>query len=160
MLVCMIMVPLLVAPASLEAYGGIPGGHCWWSDPDIQQKVGLSPEQVDQIKALYAGHRPRMIDLRSDLRERQLELEQLLEAPTVDEAALGQKIDEVTAARAELDKERLTTLAAVRNVLSAEQYGKLRSMECHFRGGPRGLGMMRGGGGPCPKGPGVLGPGL
>jgi Spy/CpxP family protein refolding chaperone len=154
----MVMVPLLAAPASLEAFGGPPGGHRWWSDPDIQQKAGLSPEQTEQIKALYASQRPRMIDLRADLRKRQLELEQLLEASTVDKAALSQKIDEVAAARARLDKERLTTLAAVRSVLSAEQYGKLRSMQRDFRG-RRGHGMVRRGGGPCLQGEGLPGPG-
>lgn len=138
---------MLAGPASLEAFEPGFGGR-WWTDPAVQEKAGLTPQQVGQLKGLYAAHRTRMIDLRAGLKKRQAELEGLLEAERLDGAALGRKIDEVTAARAQLDKERLSTLVGVRCLISAEQFAKLRVMQQGTRGGRRG----RGPGGPCAPG--------
>jgi len=155
------MVALLAAPSWAEGFSGIPRGR-WWKDQDIQQQAGLSQAQVDQVKAIYGGHRQRMADLRAEMSKRQMELEDLLEAKAVDKAALGKKIDEVVAARAKLDRERMATMAEVRGVLSADQYGKLRSLQRQAKGGG-GKGRMRGGGGgggPCVGGDAGRGPGL
>jgi Spy/CpxP family protein refolding chaperone len=103
-----------------------------------------------------------MADLRAEMGKRQMELEGLLEAKAVDKAALGKKIDEVVAARAKLDRERMATMAEVRGVLSADQYAKLRSLQRQAKGGG-GKGRMRGGGeggGPCMGGDAGRGPGL
>ena len=152
---------LLVIPATLEAYGGGLGGR-WWNDPKVCEQVGLSPEQVEQMKTLYAGHRKQMADLRADLEKRQVELEQILDQPSVDKAALGKKIDDVVAARAKLDRERMMALAEVRGVLSADQYTKLRSLQRDLRGGggvgggkARGGRMRQHGGAVMPQGQGL-----
>jgi Spy/CpxP family protein refolding chaperone len=161
MLISILMVALLAAPSWAEGFSGIPGGR-WWKDQDIQQQAGLSQAQVDQVKAIYSGHRQRMADLRAEMGKRQMELEDLLEAKAVDKAALGKKIDEVVAARAKLDRERMATMAEVRGVLSADQYAKLRSLQRQAKGGG-GKGRMRGGGeggGPCVGGGAGRGPGL
>jgi Spy/CpxP family protein refolding chaperone len=126
-LVCTLALVLLAA-VSLEAAAAMPGGR-WWNDTSIQQNLGLSPEQAGQIKAVYGNHRNQMVDLKGELRKRQMEFEDLLAANPVDKAALAKKIDEVTAARTSLDRERLGTLVEVRSVLSAEQYGKLRTVQ-------------------------------
>lgn len=140
---------LLAAPSWSEAFGGVPKGR-WWNNPEIQQQAGLSEEQVDKVKAVYRAHRTRMADLRAEMSKRQIELEELLEAKTVDKAALNKKMDEVVAARAKLDRERMATLAEVRTILTADQYAKLRSLQRQAKGGGRG--KHRGGG--------RMGPGL
>lgn len=120
---------LLLASGSLWALpgGGPPDGK-WWKRPRISREVGLSPEQVDRLEKIFLRTRPTLIDLRADLEKKQTVLQSLLENPRVDSEEASRRIDEVEKARAQLAKKRAMMLLEFRQVLTPDQWQKLRDL--------------------------------
>jgi len=116
----------------------------WWKNPELAQKVGLSDEQTQQLDKISYESRLKMIDLHATLEKQGLILGRLLQAdhPNEDEA-LGQ-VDKVSQARAAVERARVQTMLSTRNVLTAEQWKKLRTARMDFH---RGSFMRRGFGG-------------
>jgi Spy/CpxP family protein refolding chaperone len=85
----------------------------------------------------------------------QIELRELMRGDNPDQGAINQKIDELSALRGKMQKQRVDTMLAARNVLTPEQRTKIKTfMENRGAGGPGGGRMMerRGGAGAHPGG--------
>jgi Spy/CpxP family protein refolding chaperone len=98
----------------------------WWENPWIARRIALTDEQRRQLEKISFQNRLRMIDLRAALEKQRLLLQPILqsERPNEDQA-LGQ-IDKIGQARTELDRARVQAMLAARNVLTPEQWRKLR----------------------------------
>jgi Spy/CpxP family protein refolding chaperone len=125
------------------------------SDPEIQQKIGISAAQVAKIKEQESAFRKSEIRERADLEVKRVELRDLLSAETPDRSAVDSKLQEVSAAQLAMAKSRVDFRLDMKNALTADQREKLRQA-VRDRWQSRG---RRGPGGPAQRGPNGAGPG-
>lgn len=130
---------------------GPPG--IWWHNPDLIQKLTLTPDQQKRMDDILQQSRLQLIDLRANVEKQELLMEPMLAANPPDTNKVLAQIDHTAQARAELEKATAKMLLGIRNVLTPDQWTKLQTEErdnrrTRMRGGPGGSG-----------GPGGAGPG-
>lgn len=123
---------------------GGPMGE-WWRNPELAQKVGLSDQQTQQLDKISYESQMKMIDLRATLEKERLTLGQMLQADHPNEDAVLGQVDKVSQARAAIERARVQRMLAIRNVLTVEQWKKLKAARMQFHRG-FGMGMGRFGG--------------
>ena len=127
---------------------GPPG--IWWKNPDIIQKLSITPDQQKRMDDILQQSRLQLIDLRANVEKQELLMEPMLATNPPDTNKILAQIDHTAQARAELEKAHAKMLLSIRNVLTPDQWTKLQTEERDNR-----LMRMRRGG--MPGGPG--GPG-
>jgi Spy/CpxP family protein refolding chaperone len=130
--------------------------------PDLEvmkREAGLTDEQASQLQAIWRTERKQAVRRRADLRVARMELDDLLDAPKVDEKAVQAKVKELADLQGAALRARIDNRLALRRIVSAEQHDKLRAlMQRRLRDrAPMGPGGRRGG--PGPGRPGGPGPG-
>jgi Spy/CpxP family protein refolding chaperone len=105
----------------------------WWNNAELAQRIGLSDQQKAQLQKVSLDSRLKMIDLRADLEKQQVILGPMLQTYHPDEAAVIAQVEKVSQARAAVEKARVQTMLASRNVLTQDQWNKLKNgrMEYH-----------------------------
>jgi Spy/CpxP family protein refolding chaperone len=104
----------------------------WWNNPEIAEKIGLNDQQKQQLEKISLASRLKMIDLRADMEKQQVILGPMLQAFHPDEAQVLAQVEKVSQARAALEKERVQTMLATRNVLTEDQWNKLKESRTGF----------------------------
>jgi Spy/CpxP family protein refolding chaperone len=107
----------------------------WWRNPEIAQRIGLSSQQKEQLEKISQDGRLKMIDLRADLEKQQVILGPMMRTFHPDEAQVLAQVEKLSEARAALEKERVQTLLDSRNVLTEDQWNKLKDMRRGFHHG-------------------------
>jgi Spy/CpxP family protein refolding chaperone len=97
------------------------------SSPEMQQKVGVSAEQVAKIRTQETAFRKSSIQQRADLEIKQLDLRELMAADKPDRAAIDRKLQEVSASRLAMDKSRVDFRLNMKDALTPEQREKLKA---------------------------------
>jgi Spy/CpxP family protein refolding chaperone len=114
----------------------------------LERQLGLSDEQAEQLRRLRADERKQAIRRRADLAIARLDLDEALDAPTVDEKLVATRVRAVSDLQAAEVRARADRRLAVRKVLTPEQQEKLRQLMREGRvdraGGWRGRGARRG----------------
>lgn len=132
----------------------------WWKNSKIAEKLNLTDAQIKQLEDTFYQHRLKLVDIGAAMEKSDMKLQQMLDADTVDESAVNAQVDQVLAARGQMEREFTTMNLNFRKILTPDQWKQLRAM--HGQGGPGGDRIfMRhvgppGSGGP---GPGAPGPG-
>jgi Spy/CpxP family protein refolding chaperone len=117
----------------------------WWKNPNVVQRLSLTPDQVKKMDGIFQTSRLQLIDLKANVEKQEVMLEPLLSANPLDTAKAQAQIDKVADARADLEKASAKMLLGIRGVLTPDQWTKLRDRS-HGDGGPGGQG------GPGPAG--------
>lgn len=117
--------PPLREEAPMPALRG-PRGR-WWGNPELVQKLGITPDQVKKMDDILQQHRLHLIDLHATLDKQELILEPLVSADQPDETRILAQIDKVAQARADLEKANARMLLDIRRVLTQEQWQKLKT---------------------------------
>jgi Spy/CpxP family protein refolding chaperone len=131
---------------------GPPG--MWWHNPDLIQKLTLTPDQQKRMDDILQQSRLQLIDLRANVEKQELLMEPMLAANPPDTNKILAQIDHTAQARAELEKANAKMLLGIRNVLTPDQWTKLQTEQRDNRhsrmmkrdGGPGGPGGPRGAG--------------
>jgi Spy/CpxP family protein refolding chaperone len=131
----------------------------WWHNPDLIQKLNLTPDQQKRMDDILQQNRTQLTDLRSNLEKQESQMGPMLSADQPDTNKILAQIDHTAQARAELEKAHARMLLSIRTVLTPDQWSKLQAAEQENRrmrmrrgdgpGGPRGPDH-----GPPPGGPG------
>ncbi len=127
---------------------GPPG--IWWHNPDLVQKLTLTPDQQKKMDDILQQSRLQLIDLRANVEKQELLMEPMLAANPPDTNKVLAQIDKTAQARAELEKANAKMLLGIRNVLSPDQWTKLQTEERDNRrsrmrpGGSQGSGRPAG----------------
>lgn len=108
------------------------GMGSWWRNPRIAEEVGLNDQQKQQLEKISQASRLKMIDLRADLEKQQVILGPMLQTYHPDEGQVLAQVEKVSQARTALQKQRVQTMLATRNVLTEEQWNKLRDSRMTF----------------------------
>ncbi|NYF53206.1 Spy/CpxP family protein refolding chaperone [Edaphobacter lichenicola] len=136
---------------------GPPG--IWWHNPDLIQKLTLTPDQQKKMDDILQQSKLQLIDLRANVEKQEVLMEPMLAANPPDTNKILAQIDQTAQARAELEKANAKMLLAIRNVLTPDQWTKLQAegrerRRMRMQGGPEGPGRVPDGQGPPPGGPG------
>jgi Spy/CpxP family protein refolding chaperone len=120
----------------------------------LQSDIGLTEQQVAEIRRIHTEGRKASIRRNADLRIARMELEELMGAATVDEAKVAARVKTIGELQAAALKERTESRLAVRRLVTAEQYQKMQQAkrgamrEHRARPARRSMGEGRGPGGP------------
>jgi Spy/CpxP family protein refolding chaperone len=123
-----------------------PGFHlgpmgAWWRNPDLIQKLNLTPDQQKRMDDIFQQSRLQLVDLRAALEKQELQMQPMLAANPPDTNRILSQIDQTAQARAELEKANAKMLLGIRNVLTPDQWIKLQEEGHNHRmrhGGPHG----------------------
>ncbi len=119
-----------------------PGGGMgrWWDNPQLAKDINLQADQKQKMDDIFQQNRLKLIDLHASLQKEEATLEPLIGADAPDETKILAQIDRIAQARAELEKSNARMLLAMRQVLTAEQWTKLKAARAartpHGPGGP------------------------
>jgi Spy/CpxP family protein refolding chaperone len=98
----------------------------------ILRELGLSREQMQQIRRIHEDRREQMQAAQRRLHDANRSLDQAIYADTVNEEEIQTRLKDVQAAQSEVIKIRNTTELAVRKVLTAEQLARFRELRDEF----------------------------
>jgi Spy/CpxP family protein refolding chaperone len=135
---------------------GPPG--LWWHNPDLVQKLTLTPDQLKRMDDIFQQNRTQLMDLRSNLEKQEQLMGPMLAADQPDTNKILAQIDHTAQARAELEKANARMLLGIRNILTPDQWSKLQAAEQenrrkHMRFGEAPGGQGNPHGTPPPGGP-------
>jgi Spy/CpxP family protein refolding chaperone len=119
------------------------GMGSWWKNPGLAEKIELSDQQKQQLEQISQDSRLKMIDLRANLEKQQVILRPMLQSYHPDEATVLAQVEKVSQARAALEKARVQTMMARHNVLTEEQWNKLKDSRMGFHRTFRQRGLQR-----------------
>ena len=117
------------------------------SSPEIMQKLELSTNQVDQLKAIQAESASQMTELRAEMEKSALKQAELMSSDSPNEEEVMKAVQQTADARTKIAKLQIHKLLASKKVLSKEQLEKARTMVNEWRRGQgpgQAPGMMRG----------------
>ena len=103
-----------------------PGPGKWWKNPELAERLGLKEDQINKMEKIFQDNRLKLIDLHATLQKQEAILQPMIEADHPDEDRVLSQIDQVAQARAELEKANARMLLDIRNVLTPDQWKKLR----------------------------------
>lgn len=103
-----------------------PGPGKWWKNPELAKSLGLTDDQINKMEKIFQDSRLKLIDLHATLQKQEALLQPMIEADHPDEDRVLSQIDQVAQARAELEKANARMLLDIRNVLTPDQWKKLR----------------------------------
>jgi Spy/CpxP family protein refolding chaperone len=99
---------------------------------DMLHQLGLSEDQLQQIRKLHAAKRPLMDAAQKRLREATKALNDAIYADQVNDADIQIRLKDRQAAQAEVEKLRFMTELAVRRILTPEQLVRFRELRQRF----------------------------
>ena len=104
----------------------LPRGK-WWRMPKVAKELNISSDEQAKLDDLYFNNRNQMIDLKSNVKKEQLELERILEKKSFDESACMNQFQKVLKAQNRLSTERYNFLIEVRKLLGPERFQQLKT---------------------------------
>ena len=122
---------------------GRMGGR-WWDNPEMAKNLNLQADQIQKMDEIFQQNRLKLIDLHASVQKEEAALDPLLGADTPDETKVLAQIDRVAQARAELEKSNARMLLEIRQVMTGDQWTKLKAARAermsHGGRGPGGPG--------------------
>jgi Spy/CpxP family protein refolding chaperone len=106
----------------------------WWKQPQVIDRLNLTPEQRKKIDDVFQQSRVKLIDTTAAVDREEAIMEQLMTAAPPDAAKVRPQIDRVAQARAELEKVNATMLLGMRLLLTKDQWDNLRDATRPGRG--------------------------
>ena len=100
--------------------------------PNLLAELGLSPEQVQQIRRMNQERRPAMMQAQRRMRLANRDLDQAIYADNFSEADFQARLKEFQAAQADMARLRFESEMSVRKVLTPEQLVKFRGLRAQF----------------------------
>lgn len=128
-------------PPMERSFHGMARGR-WWNNPRIADQIGLTDDQKKKMDDIFQQSRLQLIDLNAAVQKQEAIMQPLIEADQPDESKILAQIDAIAQARAQLEKANARMLFGIRQVLTPDQWKKLRTLA---RNGPP---HMNGDGGP------------
>ena len=99
---------------------------------DVLRSLGLTAEQMEQIRQVNTERRPVMIEAQKRLREAMRSLDAAIYADLINEAQVEAVLKDVQSAQAEVCRVRVENELAVRRVLTPDQLARFRQLRQSF----------------------------
>ncbi|MBT8352480.1 MAG: Spy/CpxP family protein refolding chaperone [Deltaproteobacteria bacterium] len=102
-----------------------------WQNPKMIQELGLTDEQVRELRKADFIHREKRLQLKSKLDGLRLEMEKLFSVESVNETEVLQIAQKISDQKGKLFVRKIESRLAVRKLLTAEQLKKLNRFDFH-----------------------------
>jgi len=107
--------------------------------PPLIEELGLSAEQKEQIREQQYEERKKKMEVRNEVRLRELDLQHELGEATPNKEKIDKLLVELTELQGQLLKLRIDAILKLRNILTPEQFDKFRDfgvdiMKARLRG--------------------------
>jgi Spy/CpxP family protein refolding chaperone len=102
---------------------GPPGR--WWDDKEFAQELGLTPAQARRMDEIFQANRSTLLRLYQSLQHQEAILEELTKGNHLREEQIFRQIDQVSGARAALEKASAHMLLEIRKQMTEEQTARL-----------------------------------
>jgi Spy/CpxP family protein refolding chaperone len=102
---------------------GPPGR--WWDDKEFAQELGLSAAQTRRMDEIFQANRGTLLRLYQSLEHQESILEKLTKGNHLREEQIFRQIDQVSGARAALEKASAHMLLDIRKQMTEEQTARL-----------------------------------
>ena len=99
---------------------------------DMIRELGLSPDQMRQMRRLNMERKPLMEAAQRRLREANRLLDEAIYADAIDESNIQLRLDEAQAAQGEVFRIRSTGELSIRRILNPEQLVRFREIRKRF----------------------------
>ncbi|MGB7201403.1 MAG: hypothetical protein WBD16_03945 [Pyrinomonadaceae bacterium] len=109
----------------------------------LLRHLGLSREQIQQIRRINAERKPMMDAAQQRLREATKQLDDSIYADSVAEREFEERLKNVQQAQAEVSRVRFATEFAIRRALTPEQLVKFRELHDRFEAAQQNLQNQR-----------------
>lgn len=103
------------------------GLHQFLNDPAFRERVGITAEQAERIRAQGMTAAKARVRLRADRELRQMELAELLQAEKPDRASIDKKLRELADLHYAEMKAHTDDQLAMREIIAPEQRAKIRA---------------------------------
>jgi len=100
--------------------------------PNLLRELGLSPEQIQQLRRMRSARRPVEQEARRRFREANRSLNEAIYADSTSDEEVRTRLKEFQLAQAELARTKFTGELADRKVLTPEQLAKFRELRGRF----------------------------
>ena len=132
-----ILIALAATASVIRAQDGPPPGDGPRDDhgdgrPNLLAELGLSPEQVQQIRRMNQERRPAMMQAQRRMREANRALDMAIYRDTVKDEEFQTCLKEVQAAQSDLARLRFENELSVRKILTPEQLVRFRDIRRRF----------------------------
>lgn len=139
-MVCIAALTACAAIAYADYDGGWGGEHCGKHErhdfKKFAKKLGLTDAQKAQAKTIFQGNKDAVKPILANLRAERKNLQALIHADTVDEAAIRAETAKIAGIQADLNVNRAKVGAQFRAILTPTQLATLKTMhqKCHKKG--------------------------
>lgn len=89
-------------------------------------RLNLSAEQKEKIKALRQNHKQQMMELRRSLKEARLKLKEYLDKPEATRDSIAPLANDIKNILAKMVDQRVEGIFAVKSILTPEQFSQLQ----------------------------------
>lgn len=137
---------LFAAGASANYHHGF-GMHEWWNNDVMVKAVGLTDEQLTEIKKIDESYKDKFSKLFEDMKKMHMEMRDLMNNPKSSDKDITAKHNEMMTKKNELMSLQLEKQLKIRGVLKPEQITKLgearkqqmmerkKGMDCPYKEG-------------------------
>ncbi len=133
---------------------GGPGGlNRIINNPDLREKIGVTPEQAAKIRQQNTDFEKASVMNRAKLQVAHMELNQLMSADKPDRAAIDKKLTDISVAQLGQEQTRVHHQLDMKTALTPDQQAKLKTLMQQRRPGMGGPGGPNGGPGRGGRGP-------
>ncbi len=100
--------------------------------PNLIQRLGLTQDQIKQVRQINQANKPQMRGAQERLREANRNLDQAIYADVANDAEIQARLKEVQSAHAEVIRIKSALELAVRKILTPDQLAKFRDVRQKF----------------------------
>ncbi|MFL6373702.1 MAG: Spy/CpxP family protein refolding chaperone [Pyrinomonadaceae bacterium] len=105
--------------------------------PNLMQQLGLTPDQLRQIRQLNQQRKPQIEEAQGRVKQANQALDAAIYSDNVDEAEVKARLSDLQQAEAEVARIRFTNELAIRRILTPEQLGRFRELRQQFAAAAR-----------------------
>ncbi|MBU2534468.1 MAG: Spy/CpxP family protein refolding chaperone [Alphaproteobacteria bacterium] len=109
----------------------------------MADEIGLSDQQIEQLKTMQEAHRVGMVDARATAEKAKIRLQSVMQAKNADDQEVLRAIDESARAKAEIAKKRYLNRQECMSILTESQQSKLQELREDRQTGKREMRMER-----------------
>lgn len=106
--------------------GRLPFGK-WWQNPSSVKDLNLTQEEIETLDAAFDNRARKFMELKHAIELEQLDMNQMMEGKTLDEAALMTQFNKLESARANLSRERFQYFVQIRKILGPDRFQKIKA---------------------------------
>ena len=106
---------------------GVPMGR-WWERPKVVEQLNLTADQTQRLEAITLDQARTMVDLKGAVEKAEIDLRAASDADPFNTTHVRDAFGVFLQARTKLETQRFEMLLKTREVLTADQWRKLRDL--------------------------------